>query len=126
MLTVAEKTVAIGIGRVILHGSTCYSLLPVCSTAPGYATLCRLIEEILMISTLFRYKRPQAAVCAQDLALALLKMGTERYGLSIWPGIKVSLLAHLARRSSAPMSPRELPHMMEEVANQISKLEGIP
>ncbi|MDK8536853.1 hypothetical protein [Corynebacterium propinquum] len=125
VLAIDEKTVAIGIGRFILHGSACYVLLPTCSTASRYATLCRLIEELLMISVLFEDKRAQAANCAYEMATHFLEKGTEQYGSIIWPGIKISLLGHLARRSAAPMAPPELPHMMEAVAKQISKLEDI-
>ena len=121
----SERTVAIGIGRIILHGATCYSLLPMCSAASGYATLCRLIEELLMIAVLFKKKRPQASACSHNIALHLLKTGTEQYGSHVWPGVKISLLAHLDRRRSAPMAPQELPNMMEEVANQIVKLEAL-
>ncbi|WP_374071660.1 hypothetical protein [Corynebacterium belfantii] len=126
LLSVDEKTVAIGIGRVILNGSTTYSLLPMCSTASGYATLCRLIEELLMIAVLFEQKRTKAAICSRELALRLFRIGKEQYGANILPGIRISLLAHLARRSAAPMAPRELPIMMEQVAKQIEKLKAIP
>lgn len=124
-LSVEEKTVAIGIGRIILDGDTCYSLLPICSTASGYATLCRLIEELLMIAVLFEEKRPKAANCSRQLALRLFKIGTEQYGTKILPGLRVSLLAHLSRRGAAPMAPMELPKMMEQVAKEIEQLESI-
>lgn len=121
---VKAQTVAIGIGRLLVHKSACYVLLPMGQTASGFSTLCRLIEELLMIAVLFVDKRPQASRCTRRLAADLIDFGRDSYGLVLWGGIKESLLAHVARRAEAPHAPQEIPMMMEQVAAVVNQMES--
>lgn len=123
-LPVKSDTVAIGLGRLLVSKTACYVLLPMGLTASGYATLCRLVEELLMIAVLFDDKRPHASACARRLAAELIGFGRDMYGISLCEGIEVSLLAHLVRRAEAPHAPPELPAMMERVAAEVNRMES--
>ncbi len=123
-LSIKSDTVAIGLGRLLVSKSACYVLLPMGLTASGYATLCRLVEELLMIAVLFDDKRPHASTCARRLAAELIDLGRDVYDVTLWEGIEVSLLAHLVRRTEAPHAPPELPAMMERVAAEVNRMES--
>lgn len=120
---ISEGSVAIGLGRILSYKSYCYILSPMGNTSSGYSTISRIIEELLMISTLFEVKKPESSKVSRDLALELIDFGLSHFGPYLWNGIKISLLAHLVRRSEAPYSPDSLPEMMETVAKKILSYE---